>query len=150
MDARAKVVVVRPGEAPTVEEVAGFQGVKELLGGAHLERIRFGPYDVLCDEDGLRKKLPQSGRLGLVGTFVVTHLTDPDLTSLTDDEVLQVCGLPPAERPMLRMKPDTRSERWKAAESRCGPHKADPEDLAIIAEEQAKWDAEHPDESGKE
>lgn len=84
-----RMVVVRPGAEPAVEEVAGFEGVKKLLDGAHLERVRFGPYDVLCDEDGLRKQLP-GNRAGLVGTFVVTHLADPDLTPLTDAEVTEV------------------------------------------------------------
>jgi len=86
---KVRMVVVRPGAEPVAEDVAGFQGVKQLLGGAHLERIRFGPYDVLCDEDGLRKQLPNN-RGGLVGIFVVTHLTDPDLTPLTDAEVAEV------------------------------------------------------------
>jgi hypothetical protein len=92
-EAKAKVVVVRPGAAPAVEEIAGFAGVKALLDGAHLERVRLGRYDILCDEDGLRKQLPSNGRLGLVGTFVVTHLRDPDLTSLLEDEIEEVLGL---------------------------------------------------------
>jgi len=49
----------------------------------------------------------------------------------------------------LRMKPDTRSERWKAAEKRCAEADQkgafyDKNDLAIIQEEQALWDAAHP------
>jgi hypothetical protein len=157
-----RVVVVRPGAEPVAEEVAGFAGVKALLGGAHLERIRFGRYDVLCDEDGLRKQLP-GNRGGLVGLFVVTHLTHPDLTPLTDAEVAEVVAVmkapwapitpasaqapwePPPPATLLRVRPDTRSQRWKDAESSCGRHGAAPEDLAIIEEEQAKWDQEHPE-----
>jgi len=93
MGATAKVVVVRPGQPGSVEEVAGFAGVKALLDDAHLERVRLGRYDILCDEDGLRKKLPSNGRLGLVGTFVVTHMADPDLTSLSESETEEVLGL---------------------------------------------------------
>ncbi len=43
----------------------------------------------------------------------------------------------------LDMKPDTRSQRWRDAEARCTASHADPADLAIVAEEQARWDAEH-------
>ena len=50
----------------------------------------------------------------------------------------------------LRMKPDSRSKRWVEAEERCGEavkRREDPapEDLAIVAEEQLKWDEAHPD-----
>lgn len=51
---------------------------------------------------------------------------------------------PPPFTPLRGMKPDTRSERWKAAEKRYAAG-GTPEDLAIIDEEQAKWDAEHPE-----
>ena len=42
---------------------------------------------------------------------------------------------------------DTRNERWKEAEARCTASHADPKDLAVIAEEQAKWDAANPEAS---
>ncbi len=46
----------------------------------------------------------------------------------------------------LDMKPDTRSQRWRDAEARITASYAHPDDLAIVAEEQAKWDAERLDE----
>lgn len=101
-----RVVVCRPGEEPAVEYVSGWRGTKALLGGAHLEVVRLGPYEILCDEDGLRKELPPN-RAGIVGTFVVTHLRDPDLTSLTEDEVEEVLGL------LVRTRPSPVGFYWK-------------------------------------
>ena len=44
---------------------------------------------------------------------------------------------------------DNRNERWKAAEARIAKntHDPNPADLAIVAEEQDRWDAENPEDA---
>jgi hypothetical protein len=57
--------------------------------------------------------------------------------------------MPSPDLPLLNVK-DTRSERWKAAEARLaktwigrGTAEPDSADIAIVAEEQAAFDAEN-------
>lgn len=45
----------------------------------------------------------------------------------------------------LRVRPDTRSERWKGAEARIAAEGASEADLKICAEEQTKWDLANPE-----
>ena len=98
----SRAVVVRVGQLPEIVEIDSFDEARTIIGG-YVERVRMGTFDVLCDEDGMRKKLPvnrtiRAGQIAqynqiLLGTFVVTKLTNVGLGSLTADEVKQVVRL---------------------------------------------------------
>ena len=84
-----RVVVVEPGKIPVVREIEGFEAVRGIVGG-HVERIRMGKYDCLCDEDGgpkgLRPNRTINGEQMIVGTFVVSKLGKDGLIALSESE----------------------------------------------------------------
>jgi len=90
----ALVVVVEPGKDPQIRRIANFDEAKTLIGG-YVERVRLFGYDVLCDEDGLTKRLPLNRMIpGTVihGTFIVTKLRNNNtgLATLTKAEASKI------------------------------------------------------------
>jgi hypothetical protein len=85
----SRAVVIEPGKIPVIREIEGFEEARKTIGG-HVERIRMGKFDCLCDEDGRMKGLPVNrpinGGQMIVGTFIVTKLGDDDLLPLTETE----------------------------------------------------------------
>lgn len=88
---KQRIVVVEPGKTPVVREVTrGFEEAREIIGG-YVELVRMGVFDVLCDEDGISKKLPTNRAIltgngnpvAIRGTFVVTKCRDRGLATLT-------------------------------------------------------------------
>jgi hypothetical protein len=53
---KTRAVIVEVGKIPVVREIEGFEEAKKIIGG-HIQRVRMGKYDCLCDEDGGPKGL---------------------------------------------------------------------------------------------
>lgn len=87
-----RAIVCRVGKKPEIVEIAGFEGCQKIVGG-YVQRLRFGDFDILCDEDGGPKGLPFNrtvAHFDIVGDFVVTKLMDEGITPLTEDEAARL------------------------------------------------------------
>jgi hypothetical protein len=87
-DRDRRVVVVRPGMPPVVEEIEGFDGARRVIGGI-VQYLPVGRWACLCDQDRVAKGLPPNRRVNgdmIHGPFVVTRLTPGDLEALSEAE----------------------------------------------------------------
>jgi hypothetical protein len=86
---KTRAVIVEVGKIPVVREIEGFEEAKKIIGG-HIQRVRMGKYDCLCDEDGGPKGLAPNrfinGDQMICGTFVVTRLKNKGLGPITESE----------------------------------------------------------------
>lgn len=92
-----RVIVVRPGHSPTVEEIAGdLQSLQDIVGG-YVEFVlisdRPGVADLYCNEDGRARELapnravPSLFYTVIRGTFLIAaHTRTEELRSFTSDE----------------------------------------------------------------
>lgn len=92
-----RAIVIRPGDLPVVEDVDGFDGIREAIGG-WVEAVRCGVRDtcVLVDEDGRMKQLPlnhfASMFVGypLLGTAVIVGSGGEDFGDVPEATVSRV------------------------------------------------------------
>ena len=93
-----KILIVEPGKAPYAAEIpAGLESLQKLVGGLIQALYPFDdPVAVIANDEGKLLGLPwnrplfdEEGNIYdiLVGTFLVTGLTEDDFGSLTDEQI---------------------------------------------------------------
>lgn len=89
---RIRILVVRPGDVPVVEEIANdLQEMKRLLDCQWLEVVHIGGgYHAWLDEDGIYNKKPQNG-CGFLGTYLFARSDEEGNAKGLDEKQVQEC-----------------------------------------------------------
>lgn len=88
-----RVIVFEPGKPCTVREIDNDLAPMQAVVGGYIEQVKMrfsaGVLNVICNEDGIEKQLPQN-RWNLLGTFFVARSEGEEFVSLTANDVLSV------------------------------------------------------------
>lgn len=99
---KIRVIVIRPGKAPTVEEIADSIEALQALVGGYVELVHVptaaGYVDMYFNEDGKRDRLPPNRYVAplddiVLGTIVVASARvtpDGGMVSFGDDEIARL------------------------------------------------------------
>lgn len=91
-----RVLIYRPGQAPTTETIENTLQAKQALVGGIITTFGVGVPGVLgiCHDEGLLLGLPFNRYVNtyvpIVGTFLVVGNAPPQFCSLTDEQIEQV------------------------------------------------------------
>jgi hypothetical protein len=91
-----RVLHLQPGQKPEVKDVGDdLESLVALIGYGYIQAVPITDdgLAMFCDEDGQRKNLSFNCRLGahtILGRAIIVRRNDPDLGSLTDDDVARI------------------------------------------------------------